>query len=139
MRRLTSRTAIGELLDLYPRRAVTGRLRALIDPERTTTFTRAESEERMLALVRRGELPAPETNVIIGSIEVDFLWRHKRVIVEVDGWATHGTQAAFERDRPRDARLENDGWRVIRVTWRRLTSEPEAVLATIATALALRQ
>jgi very-short-patch-repair endonuclease len=139
VRRLTSRTAIREILHRYPRRPGTPRLQELIDPARTTTFTRAESEERMLALVRRGQLPAPETNVLMESIEVDFLWRDERVIVEVDGWASHGTQAAFERDRPRDARLENEGWRVIRITWRQLTKEPEAVLVTIATALSLRR
>ena len=139
VRRLTSRTAIGELLDRCPRRAGAGRLRELIDPERTTTFTRADSEELMLALVRRGELPVPETNVVMESIEVDFLWRDERVIVEVDGWASHGTRAAVERDHRRDARLENEGWRVIRITWRQLTQEPEAVLVTIATALALRR
>jgi very-short-patch-repair endonuclease len=139
VRRLTSRTAIGELLDRCRRRSGTPRLRELIDPERTTTFTRAESEERMLALLRRGGLPMPETNVRMQSIEVDFLWRDERVIVEVDGWTSHGTRAAFERDRGRDARLENDGWRVLRFTWRRLTGEPEAVLVEIATALALRR
>jgi very-short-patch-repair endonuclease len=73
----------------------------------------------------------------MGSIEVDFLWREERVIVEVDGWASHGTWAAFERDRRRDARLENEGWRVIRITWHQLSQEPEAVLVTIAVALAL--
>lgn len=139
VRRLTSRSAIGELLDGCPRRAGARRLRDLIDPERNTTFTRAESEERMLALLRRGGLPMPETNVRMQSIEVDFLWRDERVIVEVDGWASHGTPAAFERDRRRDAHLENDGWRVLRFTWRRLTGEPEAVLVEIATALALRR
>ncbi len=113
VRRLTSRTAIGELLERCPRRPGTRRLHELIDPERYTTFTRAESEERMLALLRRGGLPMPESNVRMESIEVDFLWRDERVIVEVDGWASHGTHAAFERDRRRDARLENDGWRVI--------------------------
>lgn len=139
VRRLTSRTAIGELLERCPRRPGTRRLHELIDPERYTTFTRAESEERMLTLLRRGGLPMPECNVRMESIEVDFLWRDERVIVEVDGWASHGTHAAFERDRRRDARLENDGWRVLRFTWRRLTGEPEAVLVEIATALALRR
>jgi very-short-patch-repair endonuclease len=121
------------------RRPGAPRLRELVDPERATTFTRAQSEELLLALIRRGGLPAPETNVLMTAVEVDFLWRDERVIVEVDGWASHGTPAAFERDRRRDATLENEGWRVIRITWRQLTKEPEAVLVTIATALALRQ
>jgi very-short-patch-repair endonuclease len=137
VRRLTSRTAIRELLDRDPRRPGAPRLRELIDPGRAATFTRAESEELLLALIRRGELPPPETNVLMNGVEVDFLWRRERVIVEVDGWQSHGTWAAFQRDRKRDANLENEGWRVIRITWRQLTMEPEAVLVTIATALAL--
>jgi very-short-patch-repair endonuclease len=139
VRRLTSRTAIRATLARSPGRAGCARLRALIDPARDTTFTRAESEERMLALLRRGGVETPETNVAIGSVEVDFMWRTQRVIVEVDGWGSHGLPSAFERDRRRDAELENDGWRVIRVTWRQLTGEPEYVLVTIATALALRR
>lgn len=50
----------------------------------------------------------------------DFLWRRQRVIVELDGFATHGTRRAFERERRRDRRLQAAGWRPIRVTWRHL-------------------
>jgi very-short-patch-repair endonuclease len=58
------------------------------------------------------------------------------VIVELDGYAFHSSRAAFERDRVRDAELQMRGYRIIRITWRRLTEEPEAVVVTIATALA---
>jgi len=44
--------------------------------------------------------------------------------------------AAFERDRERDRALTVAGWRVIRVTWRQLRGEREAVAADIAKALA---
>jgi very-short-patch-repair endonuclease len=44
----------------------------------------------------------------------------------------------FERDRQRDAALQSDGYAVIRVTWRALAYEPEAVLVRIATVLARR-
>jgi very-short-patch-repair endonuclease len=57
----------------------------------------------------------------------DFVWPEPGVIVEADGWSAHRTRTAFERDRLRDATLEAGGWRVIRVTWRRLMREPEAV------------
>lgn len=137
--RLTSRTAIAEMLERSPHRPGAARLRELIDPHRHTTFTRAESERRLLDLLRRGGLPLPETNVRMGDIEADAMWRDQRVIVEVDGFATHGTHAAFGRDRRRDARLQVLGWQVIRVTWDQLVHEPEAVLVTIATALALRR
>lgn len=53
-------------------------------------------------------------------------------MVEFDGFEFHADRAAFERDRRRDAELQARGHRVLRVTWRRLQHEPEAVLVTIA-------
>ena len=57
-------------------------------------------------------------------------------IVEVDGYAFHGGREAFEQDRRRDADLMVAGHRVLRVTWRQLTREPEAVAARLAVTLA---
>jgi very-short-patch-repair endonuclease len=56
-------------------------------------------------------------------------------VVEVDGFEYHSSRSAFERDRRRDAALAASGFRVIRVTWRQLTSEPKALLARVARAL----
>jgi very-short-patch-repair endonuclease len=68
---------------------------------------------------------------------VDFLWPRERLVVEIDGFAFHASAASFERDRRRDAELTGAGMRVIRVTWRQLADEPEAVLARLVRALAL--
>ena len=70
--------------------------------------------------------------------EVDLLWQAERLVVEVDGFAFHGHRVAFEADRRRDATLVAAGYRVIRVTWRQLTEEPLAVVATLSAALATR-
>ena len=110
--------------------------KVLADHDTGSTWTRSELEEQMLALCRRFGLPAPEVNAMIGGHEVDFVWRDARVIVETDGWAAHGTRRAFERDRIRDAELMAAGWRVIRVTMRRLEREPEAVAKQLARLLA---
>jgi hypothetical protein len=138
VRRLTSRTAIREMLDRYPGRAGSSRLRALIDPDRPTNFTRSQGEELMLALIRRGGLPAPECNVKVQGWEVDFLWRRERLIVEADSWRFHGLQRSYERDHQRDADLERAGFHVLRLTWYQLEFEAEACLVAIATALATR-
>lgn len=53
----------------------------------------------------------------------------------MDGYAYHAGREAFERDRRRDAELQAAGLRVIRVTWRRIVREPEALVATLAQAL----
>ena len=98
--------------------------------------TRSEAERRLLRLVERARLPRPETNARLAGYEVDALWRLQRLIVEVDGYAFHGGREAFEQDRRRDADLMVAGHRVLRVTWRQLTREPEAVAARLAVTLA---
>ena len=50
--------------------------------------------------------------------------------------ATTG-RAAFERDRRKDAALQTAGYRVVRITWRRLTTEPLAVSAQLGALLRL--
>jgi len=75
-------------------------------------------------------------NVRVGSYEVDFLWRDFALIVETDGFEHHGSRAAFERDRDRDAHLQALGYRVVRFTWRQVTREPERVAATLSRLIA---
>jgi very-short-patch-repair endonuclease len=58
------------------------------------------------------------------------------VAVEIDGFAFHSTRDRFENDRRRDARLRQAGITVIRITWRQLERESEAVIADVAGALA---
>jgi very-short-patch-repair endonuclease len=62
-----------------------------------------------------------------GALEVDFVWRAERLIVETDGHRTHGSRSAFERDRRRDQRLALAGWRVVRFTWRQTANDPLGV------------
>jgi very-short-patch-repair endonuclease len=106
---------------------------------RQPSLTRSEAERRLLRLVRAAQLPPPRTNVRVGHHEVDFLWPHERVIVEVDGFAFHSSRTAFERDRAKDRALHAAGYVVLRITWRQLVDEPEAVVAALAAALAHRR
>ena len=67
---------------------------------------------------------------------MDALWPAQRLIVELDGHAFHRTRAAFERDWSRDAQLQVAGYRVNRLTQRRLMDEPQAAIAQIGALLA---
>jgi very-short-patch-repair endonuclease len=107
-----------------------------VGPLAESDRARTRLESRFLSLCRRHRLPAPEVNVQIGADEVDFLWWNRRLIVEVDGWETHRTRAAFESDRARDARLAVLGYSVLRFTWRQVTEEPGKVAATARALLA---
>ena len=67
--------------------------------------------------------------------QVDCLWREERVIVELDGRSTHSTLVAFENDRARDRALQVAGWRVLRVTWRQLHEDADALALDLRTML----
>jgi very-short-patch-repair endonuclease/predicted transcriptional regulator of viral defense system len=97
-----------------------------------STLTRSELEELFLKLCVGHGLPRPRVNVQVGHYEVDFLWPEQSLIVETDGHASHGTRAAFERDRARDAHLTARGYRVMRFTYRQITAEPAKVASLIA-------
>jgi very-short-patch-repair endonuclease len=97
--------------------------------------TRSELERRMLRLIRAAALPEPLVNHAIGPYVIDFAWPEHGVLVETDGWATHGYRAAFERDRARDAHLAAIGYVVLRFTWRQVAEQPIQVAATIAATL----
>jgi very-short-patch-repair endonuclease len=101
-----------------------------------STLTRSELEEAFLRLCDDHGLPRPETNTRIEGIEVDFVWRDARLIVEVDGYAFHRSPGAFEADRERDARLTVAGWRVLRFTWRRITDRQAWVARVVNDCLA---
>jgi very-short-patch-repair endonuclease len=92
---------------------------------------RNEIERRFLTLCRRHGLPSPVTQRIIGPYTVDFFWPGARLVVETDGFETHGTRGNFESDRARDAWLATQGYRVVRFTWRQLRDEPETVIRTL--------
>jgi very-short-patch-repair endonuclease len=106
-------------------------LRALLESGERPALVRSKAERRLLALLRRSGCPNPEANQRIADFEVDLLWRHQRLVVEFDGFEFHADRAAFERDRRRDAELQARGYRVIRVTWRQLLDDPQAVVDRI--------
>jgi very-short-patch-repair endonuclease len=118
----------------YPRHRGAEALRHALGHE--PTFTRSHAERRLLELIRAAGLPPPEVNARIAGHEVDFLWRARHLVVEVDGFAYHSSRRAFARDRRRDADLTRAGLRVLRLSWHQITREAEALIATLAVATA---
>ena len=107
-----------------------------------TYVTRSELESGFLSFLDQAGLTRPEVNahLLVGGrwVECDCVWRGRRVIVELDGRAVHGTAAAFERDRARDRMFTARGWRLVRITWRQLHEDPDAVASDLRTILATR-
>ena len=61
-----------------------------------------------------------------------MLWERQKLAIETDGEETHGTPAAFQRDRLRDQLLLAAGYRTARITWLQVRDEPTAVVSRIA-------
>lgn len=104
-----------------------GRLRRAIALYRPTSFTRSGLEKRWLELVLQ-----PRMNYVEQGFELDCYWPEHRFAVELDVFETHGTRAAFERDRERQEELLLAGIAMTRVTGPRLEREPEAVISRVA-------
>ena len=122
-----------------PRHRGARTIRNLLAAEAAPAFTRSEAESRLLHLIRRARLRRPQVNAHLCGYEVDFFWSEERLVAEVDGYAWHGSSAAFTRDRRRDADLHASGFRVIRFTWDDVAKHPEATIGVLAAALARAQ
>jgi hypothetical protein len=117
-----------------------GRLRravAIYEPD--PAFTRSRIEKRFLALVRQAELPLPAVNCAVAGLELDAYWERERFAVELDIFETHGSRAAFERDREREEDLLTLSIETMRVTGPRLKREPRALIERVARHLARRR
>lgn len=152
LRKLVGRAAIRKRLDLDAvylamhnakgRRGLKALELALV-PYRTkdgkVPDVRSDFETLVLPELVDMGLPRPDCNAPL-HIEgehflIDFLWEQKQVIVETDGRETHETPTAFQDDRRRDQFLAAAGYRVLRITWDQMRSEPRGVLERVSRAL----
>jgi very-short-patch-repair endonuclease len=125
--RLLDVTQIDQIAAAHPGRAGPALVRRLVRDHDQHTFTRSDLEDAFLALCRTHALPEPAVNRRVEGLEVDFSWPPQRLIAELDGFRYHGTRAAFERDRARDAALAAAGWRVLRFTDRQVRRDAPTV------------
>lgn len=102
-------------------------IRALIEAARVPVDTQSPLEDRVIDLCREHGLPMPITGASVLGREVDAFWPDRKLMVEADSWQFHSHRDAFERDRERDAAMQAEGYRVIRLTDRRLEQEPFAI------------
>ena len=141
--RLTDALTIAELLQRYPRRRGSVALRAILGDESIGHgVTREELEAAFNQFIHERGFPRPRINAPLevgaDSFTADFVWPAAWLIVELDGYATHWTRRAFERDRRRDRRLLAADWKTIRVTWRHLHEEREELAADMTAIFARR-
>jgi very-short-patch-repair endonuclease len=100
--------------------------------------TRSALEDLVLELIREAGLPAPEINEPIEiagrTIIPDFRWPDRHLVVEADGAKWHDNKLAREDDAERQALLEANGDRVIRIDWNQAVQLRAQTLARLRSA-----
>jgi very-short-patch-repair endonuclease len=97
----------------------------------------SDLESLMAEIISTFGLPRMEFHAIVGGYEVDFWIVGSNIVIECDGWSTHGVDRdQFEFDRVRDADLSAKGFLTMRVTWRQMTQNPRAVAQRVDATLA---
>jgi hypothetical protein len=119
------------------RRAVREALaRNRITPEEAKTLTtatpaptRSHLEDLVLDLIEQAGLPAPQVNQPLpNGLIPDFRWPDLHLILEADGQAWHDDPISRQDDGQRQAQLEREGERVLRVTYAQLTTQPHETI-----------
>ena len=121
---------VPSLLAVSAGRPGAARVRELVAQE--LPHTRSELEAAFNDLCDRYGLPRPAMNARLDGREVDAYWPDHDLIVELDSWRHHGTRAAFERDRARDADSLARGRRTIRFTYLQITTRQRWVASRLA-------
>ena len=131
--KLVTESSLAAALGRNPRRRGAAALRRLLEERGHRGFTRSPPERGLLRLLlRRASAPDEQT---VGH-EADAVWPDLKVCAEMDSAAFHTSPKELDADRARDQRLDDAGWRVVRVTARQLNREPQRVVARVAGKLA---
>lgn len=136
VREYTGRLSVPDLLERYPGRKGSLLLTRLANRKTLPVgITRNDLEEAFLALIDRFGLPRPRMNVHLAVrdrfYEVDCLWEDRKVAIELDGGAAHGTTKAFQKDRERDRILTAEGYTTTRITWDHIQLTPTEVASDL--------
>jgi hypothetical protein len=138
-RNLLDLLAIDQMLQRRARVPGAAQLQQALALYRKPVFDRARSELLFLdALESEGER-LPLLNTWVGEWEIDAYWEAERFAVEVDGWEIHGSREAFESDRLRQEEMKLAGIDCIRISARRIETEPQQVAKRIRALLAQRR
>jgi hypothetical protein len=125
-----------EIVDRLARRPGVRMLRRII--AEGPTPTRSLLEDVVLDLILAAGLERPDVNaplVISGRRMIpDFRWPQRHLIVEADGRRWHDDPLAREDDAQRQALLEANGERVVRITWEQAVRRRSETIARLRSA-----
>ena len=132
---LASPRALRAAVDVHARRGRPGvpALRAALDDwELDGKPVDSILEPMMRRVLQRFGLPPARFHAIVAGYEVDFHFPGTPVVLECDGWETHGrNRNQFEFDRERTAVVTAAGFVIVHFTYRQLARQPERVAKRI--------
>jgi predicted transcriptional regulator of viral defense system len=114
-------------------------LRAVLDRNDGPVLLHRGLEEVAYMLFDGTPIPQPLVNHSMFGWEYDLVWLKERVIVELDGGRFHGTPAAVNRDRRKEADARRHDFELIRYSWWQIDEESHFVVAEVAAALERRR
>jgi len=92
----------------------------------------ASYPERVLArALHAARITGFRVNQPVHGYAADLLDTKRRLIIEVDGWATHRTKTAFQHDRTRQNALVTAGYTVLRYTAHDIEHRLDTVITQI--------
>lgn len=115
-------------------------LRTILEERFGEPLAESELEARFLEVVRSAGLPQPDQQVVLRLsdgqfVRIDFVWRHRDVLVEVDGRRWHARSETMSADHKRDNEHVLAGRVPLRFTWEHVVREPSYVVAALERAL----
>ena len=136
--RATTLELMRQALALTPKRAGNPRRRQLLLDSRDEPWSAAERVFH--GLLRAAGITGWSANrpLHLGdqTIHPDVIFPRLRLVIEIDGREFHSDREVFEADRRRQNLLVLSGWRVLRITWTMIQSEPDQVVAMVREAMA---
>lgn len=92
-------------------------------------------EPRMARLIKKYGLPEPVYQYWVtirgNRFRLDFVYLELKIVIEIDGFESHGTPEAMQRDLRRQNLLVLDGWIVLRFTRADIVKRPAWVAEQI--------
>ena len=131
---------VRQLLDVlvrHPHHRGAAKLRAVIADGPAPT--RSDHEDLVLDVIDKAGIERPELNAWLHldgrNISPDMLWREQRLVVECDSRRWHSDPLTLQDDADKQAILEANGYRVLRITWDQAVNHPRQTADRIRNAL----
>lgn len=136
--RATTLKHLHRAMDLTPARSGNLARRRLLLDSRDEPWS--EAERLFHRMLRAAGITGWKSNHGVrpgdSTFFIDVAFRRLRLAVEIDGRLHETDKNVFESDRWRQNALVQDGWMVLRFTWKMLVEHPEYVIGQVRTALA---